>query len=201
MTREEALKIAKPILFNTRMVLAIQGGTKTVTRRLVKPKYTNTKIVLKNGKAFETLGTPATTVEIKAPYKVGDILYVRETWSTVNVRPKRYLYKTNCPEAENLPVKWHPSLHMPKEAARYFVRVTSVHAERLQDIDGYGILAEGVDNGSSNPAMGKRWENIQRAAYSELWNSTVKKSELDKYVWAANPWVWVIEFERLEVIA
>ena len=87
---------------------------------------------------------------------------------------------------------------MPKEAARIFLRVKDVRAERLQTIDGYGILAEGVDNGASNPAMGKRWENMQRDAFEKLWNSTVKPADLTESGWSANPWVWVITFERSE---
>ena len=135
MDRATILKTAKPILFNTEMVRAIQNGIKTVTRRLIKPKFTNTEIIFKNGKAFETVGTPATTVEIKSPYNVGDILYVRETWLPVNVKPKRYLYKTHCPEAQSLPVKWHPSIHMPKEAARIFLRVTGVRVVRVIEFE------------------------------------------------------------------
>ena len=87
---------------------------------------------------------------------------------------------------------------MPKEAARIFLKVTDVRVERLQDIDGQGIAREGVDNGKSNPSMGVRWENMQRLAFEELWNSTIKKKDFDIYGWDANPWVWVIEFERIE---
>lgn len=157
---------------------------------------------------------------IKIPYQVGDILYVRETHALYDCKkdcpalkhkdfPKCngentefYIYATDgCVQSPcgvwEMPYKWTPSIHMPKEAARIFLRVTDVRVERLQDIDGYGVLAEGVDNGSSNPTMGKRWENMQRMAYSKLWNSTVKKSDLDKYGWDANPWVTVNVFERI----
>lgn len=182
MTRSELLERAKPILFNTDMVRAIQDGTKTVTRRIIKPKYTNTKIILKNEQAFETVGTPATTVEIMAPYKVGDILYVRETWKGIGPASARdYVYKADDPLGTD---KWHPSIHMPKEAARVFLRVTNVRVERLQDIDDDGVVAEGLEIG---------------APFDELWDSTIKKSDRDMYGWAANPWVWVIEFEVMEV--
>ncbi len=190
-------------LFNTEMTKAILGGTKTATRRVVKPKYTNTEIILKNGKAFETAGTLATTVEIRLPYQVGDILYVRETWAeleTVNGH-LYYAYKADDDTLHHSIggnfTHWCPSIHMPKEAARIFLKVTDVWIEKLQDIGGYGVLAEGVDNGKSNPTMGVRWENMQRLAYSEIWNSTIKKSDLDKYGWDANPWVTVNEFERI----
>lgn len=73
---------------------------------------------------------------------------------------------------------------MPKEAARIFLRVTNVRVERLQDIDDDGVVAEGLEIG---------------APFDELWDSTIKKSDRDMYGWAANPWVWVIEFEVMEV--
>lgn len=170
MTKNEILKIAKPILFNTEMVRAILDGRKTVTRRVAKKS--------------------------QSPYKKGNILYVRETWckGSLDYNEEKFYYKAD----NKIPhCQWCPSIHMPKEAARIFLRVKNVRTERLQDIDGYGILAEGVDNGNSNQTMGKRWENMQRMAFSEIWNSTVKKSDIEKYGWSANPWVWVIEFERV----
>ncbi len=97
------------------------------------------------------------------------------------------------------PCRWRPSIHMPKAAARIWLEVTDVRVERLWEITGTGILAEGVDNGKSNPAMGKRWENMQRIAFENLWDSTIKKSDLDSYGWEANPYAWVIEFERCEM--
>lgn len=221
MTKNEMLKIAKPILFNTEMVRAIQDERKTVTRRIVKnnPCECTSKVVNGVCKLCDDKGgfyLPDDYVKARSPYKVGDILYVRETWfyeehmhDITAGEPDlpsgrysfRYVYKAEYPDYPvNVGVGaygWQPSIHMPKEAARIFLRVTDVRVERLQNIDGYGILAEGVDNGNSNPTMEKRWENMQRMAYSELWNSTVKKSDLDKYGWSANPWVWVIEFERV----
>lgn len=135
---------------------------------------------------------------IKPPYKIGDILYVQETWrySKFHGNEQGYMYRASC--NENWDGFWKPSLHMPKEAARIWLKVTNVRVERLQDIDGQGIAREGVDNGKSNPSMGVRWENMQRMAFEELWNSTIKKQDLDKYGWDAKPYVWVIEFERIE---
>ena len=163
----------KPILFNTEMVRAILAGKKTCTRRIAKSE--------------------------KPPFAVGDILYVRETWN--GDWCDHYIYKADGGSAKaagyTAEPKWRPSIHMPKEAARLFLRVTGVRVERLKDIDGHGILKEGIDNGKSNPAMGTRWENMQSMAFAELWNSTLKSADLPLYGWAANPWVWVIEFERI----
>ena len=79
-------------------------------------------------------------------------------------------------------IPWRPSIHMPKEAARLFLRVTDMRVERLQDIDDYGVLAEGL--GVGDP-------------FDELWDSTIKPADLPLYGWDANPWVWVIELERV----
>lgn len=232
MTREEILAIAKPILFNTDMVRAILDGRKSVTRRAVKLKYDNTHHEMFTNKYGTRLieienEVPGVTfgkredgtswhrirgyIEPKAPYKKGNILYVRETWGCYSKNwgdAAFFLYKADYPDGAttyeydghicDIP-KWRPSIHMPKEIARIFLRVTDVRVERLWDIDSTGILAEGVSNGKSNPAMGKRWENMQRMAFSELWDSTIHKKDMAKYGWATNPWVWVIEFEKVEV--
>ncbi len=202
MTRNELLERAKPILFNTEMVGAILGGRKTVTRRLVKYKYkkshldydriSKSLLEVEEDIKDETYGTYPNgehwhrllnARKILPQYKVGDILYVRETWckGSLNYGEEQYYYKAD----NKIPYcEWHPSIHMPKEAARIFLRVMDVRVERLQDIDDDGVVAEGFEIG---------------APYDELWDSTVKKSDLEKYGWSANPWVWVIEFERVEV--
>lgn len=234
MTRTEILKTVKPILFNTEMVRAILDSRKTVTRRPIKLKYNNTHIELRDGRygkyvielqndvEGETYGrNPDGTSfrkllakrDIKPPYKVGDYLYVRETWGISNLDYENstayIIYKASenkkeagCQEiklpqgkfdklyesmAENSP-DWYPSIHMPKEAARIFLRVTDVRVERLQDITDEETRKEGCNDYTST-ALG----------YFYIWNGTVKKSDLAKYGWDANPWVWVVEFERVEV--
>lgn len=93
-------------------------------------------------------------------------------------------------------MKWHPSIHMPKEAARIFLRVTNVRVERLQEIIGADAVKEG-----EIPVIhtnGELDEFATRTAFIGTWNATVKDSDIDRYGWEANPWVWIIEFERCE---
>jgi hypothetical protein len=150
---------------------------------------------------------------IKPPYQPGDILYVRETWS-LRFDGEKYFYKadknTSREEKRLLDyndVKWRPSIHMPKEAARIWLKVTNVRVERLQDITPKEAENEGVGNlfyddiGYSEKNYGTEVDpeyGIAKEQFAWLWESTIKKSDLDSYGWDANPWVWVIEFERCE---
>ena len=184
----------KPILFNTEMVRAILDGRKSCTRRLVKflsgenPKWTGyikDGAMLYNGKNKPCIRTQ--------PYQPGDILYVRESYSELSFG---YVYKADGENIDHLgnAIKWHPSIHMPKEAARIWLKVTDVRAERLWEISADGIRNEGLSSaavhcGDMEIAL-KEWE--------KLWNSTIPKKDIDRYGWQANPWVWVIEFERCE---
>lgn len=189
----------KPILFNTEMVQAILEGRKTVTRRIVRQSvYEN--FVYERGKVVNYLDKKRNILEsplYKAPYQPGDILYVREKWCE-NPNYKEFYYAAKRAPGVSAPdgLKWRPSIHMPKEAARIWLKVTDVRVERLQDITGQEILAEGISNRHSNPTMGKRWENCQRMEFEKLWDSTIKKADKGRYSWEATPWVWVIEFER-----
>lgn len=173
------------MLFNTDMVRAILAGTKTVTRRAIKPQP-DKRLTEGNGRDIMAAAC--------APYKPGDILYVRETWAATP-NGQDYLYRADADgnavkdRSGNWHVpKWRPSIHMPAEAARIFLRVTAVRVERLQEIDGAGIKAEGTE--------GKF--GATRGAFANLWNSTIKPTEHAAFGWMANPWVWVIEFERCE---
>lgn len=191
----------KPILFNTEMVRANLDGRKTCTRRLVRflpgenPQWTGyirDGLMLYNGR-----NEPCIT---KAPYQPGDILYVRETWCddrqfTHDSTPGRYFYKAS--ESGNF--KWKPSIHMPKEAARIFLKVTDVRVERLHEITEDGAKAEGaIDNRGFIHSPENEYDRIHTARehFIKIWNGTIKKSNLNCYGWDANPWVWVIEFER-----
>lgn len=189
--------MSKPILFNTEMVRAILEGRKTQTRRLCK------------GQPQDGVTSPE-KIGYKPPYNPGDVLYVRETFCgyylpSVERWPEghmHYEYKASNPNGNKRPMgpefdddwevrAWRPSIHMPKEAARIFLKVKDVRAERLQDISVDEIRAEGLD------VLGKTM-NTSFKMWSELWNSTVKKADLQRYGWEANPWVWVIEFEKME---
>lgn len=182
-----------PILFNTEMVQAILDGRKTVTRRALKPPFE----VHPNGFITKPRGNER-LCPYEPPYQPGDILYVRETWCK-NADSKEYYYAANRKAGACAPygLKWHPSIHMPKEAARIWLKVTDVRVERLQDIDDASAKAEGA-NWKNGKHVGFE-EKLQRSAierFAEIWDSTIKKDDLESYGWDANPWVWVIEFER-----
>lgn len=161
------------------------------------------------------------------PYHTDDILYVRETWehfeccccegyehgncyrepqqSVLNKSCGCYMYRATDEIYGD--ARWHPSIHMPKEAARIWLKVTDVRVERLQDITPKDAENEGVgdlfyeDIGYSEKDYGTEVDNkygIAKVQFAWLWESTIKKSDLDRYGWYANPWVWVIEFERCE---
>lgn len=146
----------------------------------------------------------------KAPYQPGDILYVRETWHKYIKRvgegkschlAEFYGYKASIANSEDADEPWKPSIHMPKEAARIWLKVTNVRLERLQDITEDGAEAEGaIDNRGFIHSPENEYDRIYTARehFIEIWDRTIKKSDLDIYGWDANPWVWVIEFERCE---
>lgn len=208
MTKGEMMNIAKPILFNTNMVLAILDGRKTSTRRIVKftagrnpnwSGYIKDGLMLYNGRNEPCCRKP--------PYQVGNILYVRETWSSWT---GGYLYKAwplpLSQPGQSKYMRWHPSIHMPKEAARIFLQVKDIQIGKLKDISNEDILKEGADKDIINHyilQMPKETEEWIRAAYvlewSQIWDSVIKKTDIDCYGWEANPWTWNIEFEKILV--
>lgn len=189
----------KPILFNTKMVRAILDGRKDATRRIVKgfipddavwgyTAFTPKGYISCRGTFADGYGEKF----FKLPCESGDILYARETWKKA---PNGYYYYEDWQKDDIADVtKWKPSIHMPKEAARIWLKVTDVRVERLQDITSEQICREGVEVEYPHVLNGEE----KRYAFSRLWDSTIKKSDLDRYGWNASPWVWVIEFERCE---
>lgn len=190
----------RPILFNTDMVKAILEGRKTQTRRLVKgiPLYEP---------YFEVVDGEPMVCDDNGDWHLatdfsriqpGDVLWVRETWNGLKLGQRgkeetSYWYRADEDEERlNPDDKWHPSIHMPREAARIFLKVKDVRVERLQDIDANGIRAEGL----TSAAVHCGDMEIALKEWALLWNSTIKKADLPRYGWSANPWVWVIEFKR-----
>lgn len=199
----------KPILFNTEMVRAILDGQKTCTRRVVKTRrkdacgfYVTKRPDGSFAGIYEYDEDERMFENQLIQYKPGDILYVRETWCGLPVNEAGhfrghpiYYYKADGDlRPEGWRGAWRPLIHMPKEAARIWLKVTDVQVERLQDITSEQIYREGAEVEEPFVLNGEE----KRYAFSVLWNSTIKKSDLDRYGWAANPWVWVIEFERCE---
>lgn len=211
----------KPILFNTDMVQAILDGRKSCTRRVIKPQPQSMLCYTYAGSRKGCIGKwayPSETVreywgeEYKIPKNItdeelskfwnppchgDDILYVRETWMDY---AGRTMYRADCDKyrLESLKLaefSWHPSIHMPKEAARIWLKVTNVRVERLQEITPQGAWKEGARCSCLHPVPDCAGN---KTAFVNIWNSTIKKSDLDWYGWSANPWVWVIEFERCE---
>lgn len=193
----------KPILFNTEMVRAIMEGRKIVTRRIIKnvnnkdfigfvacstSRSDEGKVGFGKG-SFKDIGNANIDEYVRPPYKVGDILYVRETWSTQynGVDDENgygeYVYKADGVELDNSEgngSKWRPSIHMPKEVARIFLKVTNVRVEKLQTMKYEDFNKEGF---------------LTSYEFMELWDKTIKKEDFKLYSYKANPWVWVIEFE------
>lgn len=224
-----------PILFNTEMVRAILDGRKSCTRRVIKPQpqsrlcYTYAgshkgcigKWTYPDRRAHEFWGEEYKLTEnIKdeelskqwnPPYHTDDILYVRETWKKA---PNGYYYYEDWQRNDIADVtKWKPSIHMPKEAARIWLKVTDVRVERLQEMKPVDVIKEGAypdcwdclntyGESGSQCCYGTEEQCSQcdevMMEWEKLWTSTIKKSDLDKYGWDANPWVWVIEFEQCE---
>lgn len=206
----------KPILFNTKMVRAILDGRKDATRRIVKgfipddavwgyTAFTPKGYISCRGTFADGYGEKF----FKLPCESGDILYVRETWMDY---AGLTMYKADCDiyRLDSLNFAgfvWHPSIHMPKGAARIWLKVTDVRVERLHDITPKGAESEGVGNlfyddiGYGEKNYGTEVDpeyGIAKEQFAWLWESTIKKSDLDRYGWDANPYVWVIEFELCE---
>lgn len=203
-----------PILFNTNMVRAILDGRKTVTRRICKEAndYTIPDMSYydadKRTYAIHSYADMEHTdklsiAERTCPICPDDILYVRETYCPnyfdfVTQYGNRHGYKADYDKAilagDITEPKWTPSIHMPKEAARIWLKVTDVRVERLNDMSGQDILKEGIDSHVHPDA--DYFDGNQKEMFAELWDSTLKKKDIALYGWKANPWVWVIEFER-----
>ncbi|HDT3696182.1 MULTISPECIES: hypothetical protein [Enterobacter cloacae complex] len=198
------------MIFNGEMVRAILDGRKTQTRRVMKPQpdpcpaprgghwwpsnvfktMLHVEEEMQNGK-----GGWGGLVGDACPFgDVADRIWVRETWAEAGASaPDLKLYRANYPahvpaHYENVPpaedVRWTPSIHMPRWASRILLEITDVRVEQLNDISEEDARSEGISGSSARDV---------KEAYAALWRSIYGSDS-----WRANPWVWVIEFKRIE---
>lgn len=214
----------KPILFSGEMVKAILDGTKTQTRRVVKGKfipgpYDVVQLVgdeevglwaprSKSGKMF----IDHTWRPFRCPYGVpGDRLWVRERWWTKYEPNQNRSWagvgeycKDTCVNIHGK-IKdrdgYHPSIHMFRWLSRITLEITDIRVERVQDITEEDARAEGITDGGClicgehEPCGCSNPQPDARDAFAWLWDSINKKRG---YGWSTNPWVWVVEFRRVE---
>jgi len=220
---------------STPMVIANLNGSKNQTRRIIDPQpkggiicdadnfkkgYMCSKIKINdNPEAFEI------TQLFKRKYQVGDILWVRETFTVLepehcmNGMPSRFIYRADCDSISEdarldyiksgYPYKWKPNLFMPRVACRIFLEVIEVRVERLNDISEQDAIDEGI--------IPLRMSRMQLASSGQLYLDYSKKTELfnkgvypiqsykslwesinGKGSWDINPWVWVVKYKRIE---
>lgn len=214
----------RPIIFNAEMVHAVLEGRKTQMRRIMKvqpvsPELELSRIVestrrIEDGKFFwrepSSFVNNRRSVLFSCPFgDVGDRLWVRETWmpdaprdgtwadaefygckgSPLSMIPKRYRKPEHCIHRASWDgsemVGWTPSIHMPRWASRITLEITGVRVERLQDISEADCAAEGL----GSPFL----RDYKKPKFAALWQSIFGEES-----WQANPWVWVIEFKRVE---
>ena len=219
--RERKGMSIKPILFNTDMVRAILDGRKTVTRRVVKlPKYVEKQdnglyTLYADGGNYKDQEIPQILDYLIHPYQPEDIIYVRESQSIhrINNMGDKFIwvnYKSDG-SSQSFKVSEKEWERLAKydytdecyispywttyETARIWLKVANVRVERLQDITTDQIEAEGIE--TEHPYRPLNGEE-KLYAFSQLWVSTVKEEAINRYGWKANPFVWVIEFERCE---
>jgi hypothetical protein len=210
----------RPILFSAPMVRALLAGTKTQTRRVMKPQLVYGTVAglfnswyLPRGEGGGTL-YPNGKEKIlgSCPYgQPGDRLWVREAWGLHAYGDDTDWLKGGCTamdlddhviayRADWGPLQdschWRPSIHMPRAASRITLEITSVRVERLRDISFADAAAEGLHYTSERldrwSADASSWHATPQQAYRALWESINGPES-----WAANPWVWVISFKRL----
>ena len=210
------------IVFNAEMVRAVLDGRKTQTRRIMKNQPVPSKT--REGDFWFSCNMTRSMVHVSdfipgncanlpdaheyfsmcCPFgAVGDRLWVRETWAEAGgSAPELQLYRANYPahvpsKYENVPppesIRWRPSIHMPRWASRITLEITGVRVERLDGISNADAMSEGV-------GVAYGWDETKdvmprdaRRRFAELWQSIYGDES-----WQANPWVWVIEFKRVE---
>lgn len=185
----------RPILFSGPMVRALLAGTKTQTRRVVKMKHYHQIEERDDGSPWPWMydGEREENSWMHCPYgQPGDRLWVREAfckiigqsggWIETDYRAT-YTHGFRLGDSLGIRKKWTPSIHMPRDASRITLELTGVRVERLQDISEADAQAEGAYTDPACPAYD---------AYRDVWEQINGPGS-----WAANPWVWAIEFRRL----
>ena len=201
----------RPILFSGPMVRAILSGTKTQTRRVVKPQPVADANWVGGGyweRNAATITQPIPTrlcipdmTEFGPCGQPGDRLWVRETFAEKLAhtgRPMGWAYRADGERAEYElgNGRWSPSIHMPRWASRITLEITGVRVERLQDISEDEARDEGAQSWAAETVIdGNKYPSC-RAAFIELWRSTNSPGS-----WEANPWLWVIAFRRVAPLA
>jgi hypothetical protein len=210
-----------PILFSTIMLQAIIEDRKTQTRRLINPQPNENGIsYMKNPpidweQVYKTEWKPwkletdeGETIALNCPYgQIGDVLWVRETFAPIldlkeKPLPDAFIYRADFGD-EPVEWNWKPNIFMPKKACRIFLEITNVRVERLRDISEKDTLKEGIEfnffrgQGVGWKVYGRGTENqmtaIPRISFMSLWVSINGEQS-----WNDNPWVWAIEFKRIE---
>ncbi len=210
----------RPILFSAPMVRAILDGRKTQTRRLVKLKNGWAR----NGADIDVLVDQPSVAADACPYgRVGDRLWVREAFGIVDSIPQYRAGGDGHPVIT--PLRWTPSIHMPRWASRIDLVITSVHVERLQSISEEDCLNEGIEHTVTGDhmegdlmVMCKNYMACGRVVYTAAENDCLDEDLLDYDLavdpkesfkslwqsingadsWDSNPWVWVVEFDHLK---
>ena len=210
----------RPIIFSTQMVRAILRGAKTQTRRVI-PITPRRGYSLNHsfGNLYhfcrEKNGYGKYSKHLKRPYDPCDILWVRETYRPIFGQTGDLIgvdYKADPPEEwERLgdvvgtPVKWRPSIHMPRQMSRLLLKVTSIRAEPLKEISDEDAIREGIYKSICISKrcpfyIGECWDGnerllaagVPRLDFETLWRGLYPEG---KKSWGANPWVWVIDFD------
>lgn len=205
----------RPILFSAPMVRAILAGTKTQTRRVVKWRgvdaglnlqFSGLRAIQDRGGLWALESNTRTSRETRCdltpcPYgQPGDRLWVRETWAPNEGTAGGHLYRADHGGAHghhridlrtgvwtHSVSRWRPSIHMPRAASRITLEITNVRVERLQMIGVRDAIAEGIPaGGPENP------DGIEVRDFRDLWLSINGAGS-----WEADPWVWIVEFQRV----
>lgn len=215
MTKEELLKYARPIFFNNDMVRATLEGRKTVFRKLIKCTLPESDCIIRtrNSKPYVQIHGTYIVENIQVPYAVGDLLYVKENWTTrdytlidgvwscsivyMNGESPTRVFWGEDEDSIFKKKSWQSSVCMPKSASRLILRVKNIRMESLDEIDG----EEAVKEGFTDKYYCDGWYSFEPVKqFIDYWDWEYIKHDSDRhyYGYYASPWVWVVDFEVVE---